>query len=127
MRSMKGKMVKLLACYLAVAIFAIGFSKQVYAGFAPSELTQPMAADRAENLQKIQSVLESKMVGERLKQLGFTTEEIKGKLAYLDDDQLHRLAVQIDELKVGGFHGWVVVLIIVAIVAIVLVAVYALR
>jgi len=58
--------------------------------------------DRAEDLQKIQSALELKMVSERLKQLGFTTEEIKAKLVHLSDEQLHKIAGQIDGLRVGG-------------------------
>jgi hypothetical protein len=99
---MKRKTTKLLSCYLVVAILAIGFVQNVYAGFAPSEVMSLTGVDRAEDLQKIQSALELKMVGERLKQLGFTTEEIKAKLAYLSDEQLHKIAVQIDGLRVGG-------------------------
>jgi hypothetical protein len=99
---MERKTTKLLSCYLVVAILAIGFVQNVYAGFAPSEVMSLTGVDRAEDLQKIQSALELKMVGERLKQLGFTTEEIKAKLAYLSDKQIHKIAVQIDGLKVGG-------------------------
>jgi hypothetical protein len=116
------KSAKLLVCYLAAAILAIGFFQNVYAGFAPSEVMNLGGIDRTEDLQKVQSILESKMVGERLKQLGFTAEEIKGKLAYLSDDQIHQLALQLDELKVGGFHGAIVLIAVVAIAAILLVA-----
>jgi hypothetical protein len=96
------KIPKLLSCYLVVAILVIGFVQNGYAGFVPSDLMNLTGADRAEDLQKIQSTLELKMVSERLKQLGFTTEEIKAKLAYLSDEQLHNIAVQIDGLRVGG-------------------------
>jgi hypothetical protein len=99
---MERKTTKLLSCYLVVAILAIGYLQNVYAGFAPSEVMTLTGVDRAEDLQKIQSALELKMVSERLKQLGFTTEEIKAKLAYLNDEQLHKIALQIDGLKVGG-------------------------
>jgi len=99
---MERKTTKLLSCYLVVAILAIGFVQNVYAGFAPSEVMNLTGVDRSEDLQKIQSALELKMVSERLKQLGFTTEEIKAKLAYLSDEQLHKIAVQIDGLRVGG-------------------------
>ena len=114
MKDIKGKKTtKWLACYLAIAIFVIGFSQNVYAGFVPSnKMMNPDGGNRAEDLQKVQNVLESKMVGERLKQLGFTPEEVQGKLAYLSDGQLHQLAVQLDDLKVGGDAGMGVVILI---------------
>ncbi|RJQ22623.1 MAG: hypothetical protein C4560_02220 [Nitrospiraceae bacterium] len=98
---MKLKTTKWLAIYLAMAILIIGSAQNVCAGFAPSRIG-PEGGHRTEDLRKIQSVIESKMVGERLTQLGFTAEEVKGKPAGLSDDQLHDLAVQLDELKVGG-------------------------
>jgi len=99
---MERKTTKLLSCYLVVAVLAIGFVQNVYAGFVPSEVMNLTRVDNEEDLQKIQSAIELKMVSERLKQLGFTTEEIKAKLAYLSNEQLHNIAVQIDGLRVGG-------------------------
>jgi hypothetical protein len=99
---MERKTTKLLSCYLVVAVLVIGFVQNVYAGFVPSEVMNLTGVDHVEDLQKIQSALELIMVSERLKQLGFTTEEIKAKLAYLSDEQLHNIAVQIDGLRVGG-------------------------
>jgi len=96
------KTTKLLSCYLVVAVLAIGFVQNVYAGFVPSEVMNLTGVDHEEDLQNIQSAIELKMVSERLKQLGFTTEEIKAKLAYLSNEQLHNIAVQIDGLRVGG-------------------------
>jgi hypothetical protein len=125
---MERKTTKLLACYLAVAIFTIGFVQNVFAGFTPSEVINLAGVDRAEDLQKIRSALELKMVSERLKQLGFTTEEIGSKLVTLSDDQLHRIAIQIDELRVGGSLGAVaaVVFVVCFIYAIVFVILLAL-
>ena len=99
---MERKTTKLLSCYLVVAVLAIGFVQNVYAGFVPSEVMNLTGVNHEEDLQKIQSAIELKMVSERLKQLGFTTEEIKAKLAYLSNEQLHNIAVQIDGLRVGG-------------------------
>jgi len=96
------KTTKLLSCYLVVAVLAIGFVQNVYAGFVPSEVMNLTGVDHEEDLQNIQSAIELKMVSERLKQLGFTTEEIKAKLAYLSNEQIHNIAVQIDGLRVGG-------------------------
>jgi hypothetical protein len=112
MRSvMKLSFIKYLAGYLVVAMFVIGITPRVYADFSPSEI-MGFASDRDSDLQKIQTVIEMKMVGERLKDLGFTEDEINKKLNQLSDSQLHQLALQLDELKVGGDGAATAVIII---------------
>ena len=114
---------KILACYLVVAIFAIGVAQKVYAGFSPSEVINPSNFDRVEDLRKIQKVLELKMVGERLKGFGFTQEEAQARLDRLSDQQIHQVALNLDELKVGGDGGLglVITLLIIAILVVLLV------
>ena len=119
--NLKRKTMKCLACYLAVAIFLIGLGQKVHAGFSPSEVVNPSSSVRTEDLEKIQKALELKMVGERLRQLGFTKEEIQGKLEGLNDQQLHQIASSLDELKVGGVHGLAIALIAAAVIAVILV------
>jgi hypothetical protein len=120
MRGMKGKSIKILACYLAVSIFVIGVVQKVYAGFSPSEGVAVTTLDRAEDLQKIQKILESKMVSERLRQLGFTQEEIQARLGQLSDQQIHELALNLDELKAGGDGFGVVIAVLVIAILVVL-------
>ena len=103
--------IKYLAGYLVVAMFVIGITPRAYADFSPSEVIGS-PANRDSDLQKIQSVIEMKMVGERLRSLGFTEEEINKKLNQLSDSQLHELALQLDELKVGGDGAATAVIII---------------
>jgi hypothetical protein len=122
MIKMKGRGMRMLACYLVVAVFTIGFVQKVYAGFSPSEVLNASTFDRSEDLQKIQKVLELKMVSEKLKELGFTQEEIQGKLDQLSDEQLHQVALNLDELKVGGDGlGIVIGLLVIAILVVLLV------
>jgi hypothetical protein len=122
MMGMKGKGMRIVACYLVVAVFTIGFVQKVYAGFSPSEVLNASAFDRAEDLQKIQKVLELKMVSEKLKELGFTEEEIQGRLDQLSDEQLHQVALNLDELKVGGDGvGIVIGLLVIAILVVLLI------
>ena len=108
---MKLSFIKYLAGYLVVAMFVIGITQRAYADFSPSEVIGS-AANRASDIEKIQGVLEMKMVGERLRSLGFTEEEINKKLNQLSDSQLHELALQLDELKVGGDGAATAVIII---------------
>ena len=108
---MKLSFIKYLAGYLVVAMFVMGITPRAYADFSPSEVIGS-ASDRASDIEKIQGVLEMKMVGERLRSLGFTEEEINKKLDQLSDNQLHELALQLDELKVGGDGAATAVIII---------------
>ncbi|MBP1708616.1 MAG: hypothetical protein H6Q40_405 [Deltaproteobacteria bacterium] len=122
MIKMKGKGMRILACYLVVAVFTIGFVQKVYAGFSPSEVLNDSSFDRSGDLQKIQKVLELKMVSEKLMELGFTQEEIQGKLDQLSDEQIHQVALNLDELKVGGDGlGIVIGLLVIAILVVLLV------
>ena len=94
-----------LSWYLIFAMFLIGIAPKVDAGLAPSELIAMSQTDRNADLEKIQQVLEMKMVGERLKQLGFTQAEIQTRLNSISDQQLHKFALQLDDLRVGGDGG----------------------
>lgn len=91
--------------YLIFAMFLIGIAPKVEAGIAPSEMIAMSQTDRNIDIEKIRQFLEMKMVGERLGQLGFTQDEIQTRLNRLDDQQLHKFALQLDDLKVGGDGG----------------------
>jgi hypothetical protein len=91
--------------YLIFAMFLIGVTPKVDAGLVPSKLIAMSPTDRNVDIEKIRQVLEMKMVGERLWQLGFTQDEIQTRLNRLDDQQLHKFALQLDDLKVGGDGG----------------------
>ena len=91
--------------YLIFAMFLIGIAPKVDAGIAPPELIAMSQTDRSADLEKIQQVIEMKMVVERLWQLGFTQDEIRTRLNSLGDQQLHELALRLDDLNVGSDGG----------------------
>ena len=115
---MNKSLMKCLSCYLVFALVVIGIAQRVFAGFSPSEAISLEQFDRSSDLRKIQKVLEMKMVGERLKELGFTPNEIQERLDQLSDEQLHQLALHLDELQVGGDAGWVIVFLLIAILVV---------
>jgi len=121
---LKKTLMKQVTWYLVVAMFVIGITPRVYAGFSPSEVIGLSQVDRESDLQKIQNVIETKMIGERLQQMGLTREEIQKKLSQLSDQQIHHLALQLDELKVGGDAGWAVLSIIIVLAAIAVLVIY---
>ncbi len=122
MRLLRWSYIKYISWYLILAMFVIGITPRVYAGFSPSEVMGPSPIDRASDLQKIQKVLEIRMISERLKQLGFTADEIQARLNQLSDDQIHQFALHLDQLKVGGDGiGIVIGLLVVAILVVILI------
>lgn len=120
---MRTPLKKWIVWYLVAALFVIGITPRVYAGFAPTEGFALTSGERASNLDKVQKFLEMKMVRERLKDLGFTPEEIQGKLNDLNDQQLHQVAMKMDDLKVGGDSGLGIVIAILVIVILVIIIV----
>jgi len=113
---------KYLLWYLIGAMFVIGITPRAFAGFSPSEATS-LAFDRPSDLEKVRKVLEMKMVREKLKEFGFTANEIEKRLNELSDDQIHQIALQIDELKVGG-DGWAVAFLFLLIAILIVLVIY---
>jgi hypothetical protein len=120
---MKGSWMKYVASYLVIAMFILGITPRAYAEFSPSEAISMLSFDRSSDLEKVRRVLEMKMVRERLKELGFTTEEVEKRLSQLSDQQIHQLALNIDQLQVGG-SGWAILIVILLIVVIIGVVIY---
>ena len=119
---MRIPLMKHLSWYLIIAMFIIGIAPKADAGLAPSEIIAMSQVDRTADLGKIQKVLEMKMVRERLEKLGFAQDEIQSKLSSLSDRQMHKLALQIDEIKVGGDgFGIVIALLVIAILVVLLI------
>lgn len=93
---------KVLVWYLVGAMFVIGVTPNCFARFSPSEVIALSPPERAQDLQKLQKFLETKMVRERLKDLGFIPEEVQMKLGNLSGPQIHQMALHLDEMKVAG-------------------------
>ena len=115
------KLKKVLIWYLTTAMFIVGIAPRCFAGFSPSEVIALSQGERAQDLQQIQKFLEIKMVRERLKELGFAPEEIQLKLNQFSDQQIHQLAVHLDEMKVAGDGAEVVIIILLIAILVVLV------
>lgn len=118
---MRIPLLKHVSWYLIIAMFLIGIAPKADAGIAPSEIIGMAQTDRTADLGKIQQVLEMKMVRERLEKLGFAQDEIQSKLSSLSDQQMHNLALQIDDIKVGGDSlGIIIAILIIGILVVVL-------
>ena len=120
---MKIPCIKQISWYLVMAMFILSIVPNAEAGFAPSEIIALAQTDRTADLESIQQVLESKAVRERLAQLGLTRDEIQNRMAQLSDQQIHQVALQLDDLKVGKGDalGVVVALLVIAILIVILI------
>ncbi len=116
---MNSRMMRWSAGFLVAVMFIVGAVPRGMAGFLASEPAGLSPLDRGTDLGKIQKSLESKIVRERLRQLGFTSDEIQGRLEQLSDEQIHQLALRMDAAKVGGDAGVVAVAVLLVLLLVV--------
>jgi hypothetical protein len=106
----KKKMAKWVTWYMATVMVLMGITPRVDAAFSPSEGLALLQSEPHSDLQKIQKVLESKMIRERLKALGFTQDEIQTRVSELNEKQIHQLTLKLDEMNVGGDGAEIVII-----------------
>jgi hypothetical protein len=102
-----------LALYLSLCTLLLGalMPLQGFAMLVPSDTVTLQGS-----ISDTQARLETKLVAQRLSDLGFTEEEIQARTGGLTNEQLHQFAQSLDGLQTGGDA-----LIILAIVAAVIV------
>jgi hypothetical protein len=119
---MKIPCIRYVAWYLVIAMFIIGIAPRVDADLVKSEIVPLAYTDRASDLEKIQKLLETKAVSKRLQQLGLAQGEIQKRLSQLSDQQIHQIALQLDDLRIGKDDGMglIIALLIIAILVVIL-------
>lgn len=119
---LRSTFLKYISWYLVVAIFVLGVTPRVYAGFAPSEVVNLSPSERVADLQNIQKTLEMKMINQRLAEFGLTPDEIRTRMSQLSDQQVHQFALQLDQMKVAGDSGLGIIigLLVIAILVVIL-------
>ncbi|MBI4746012.1 MAG: PA2779 family protein [Deltaproteobacteria bacterium] len=109
-----------LVWYLTMAMMLISsVPRNADAALVPSQ----MAADgaRRADIIKVQAALESKVVSQRLADLGLNTEEVKAKVASFSNEDLHTLASNVDQLNGGGDAlGFIISLLIIVLLVVVI-------
>jgi hypothetical protein len=118
---MKRKLTNWVLWYMVTVMFLFGITPKVDAGFSPSEIIGQSQMNRSGDVEKIRKFIEMKMVRERLNAFGFSQEEIQTRLNQLTDDQIHQVALQLDELKVAGNGGEAVIIILLILILVALI------
>ena len=110
---------KPVALYLAFAFFLIASIPQNSWAYLVD--SQTLNHSREADMNKIQRVLESKMVSQRLSELGLSMDEINSNLQQLSDADIHQFASQLESLMPGGILEFIIgVLVIVILVLVIL-------
>lgn len=116
-----------LVLYLSLALLILGgLQESVLAGLIPSNVSVADGGakiDRVADTQTIQRVLESKVVVQRLTDMGLSVEEVQASMDKLSSEDLHQIATNMDGVQAGGgVVGFVVVVLV--LVLLVLLVVY---
>lgn len=122
---LRARIQTLIIWTLVVTTFSLALLPQeTRAAFLSSEAMADLdrhGPDREASLRKIQTVLESKLVVQRLADFGLTEAETQSRLSQLSDQQIHQVATQLDALQPGGDGlGLIVVLLVIAILVVIL-------
>lgn len=107
---------RVFICYLTVAFSVLSFASSSPAMFIPALQGGNGTGHREADLQRIQKLLESNIIRDKLSQFGLTSEEIEDRLHRLDDEQIHQIASQIDTLEAGGDAEWIIIVVLVALI-----------
>ncbi|HYA02501.1 MAG TPA: PA2779 family protein [Syntrophobacteria bacterium] len=120
---LRSSLARRTAWVLVVLMGVLGFVPRLDAAFVPSTDSLP-TLERQSDMARVQKVIEDKMVRERLKDLGYTAEEISARLDQLSDQELHALAAQLDTLTAGGSTSTVVIIILLVAILVVVVLMF---
>lgn len=115
-----------LACYLIAALLAVsalaGPAEAMLLPAAPDTAPAGLSPDRAADLARIQKTLESKELRQKLLDYGLTPEETEARISSLSDEQLHRLAANLDSVQAGGDAlGFVLGLVLIALLIVLII------
>lgn len=110
-----------LTLFLAVWVFLLGImTSEGSALLIPSVSGsggQVSLAQREREVRQIQVLLESRLIAQRLSDLGFTPREVQERLVDLTDAQIHQIAQHLEALQPGGDSalGIIIALLVIAI------------
>jgi hypothetical protein len=111
-----------LVVYLSIALVVLGFfsATSASATFLPSHATRP--SDNTRDRETLRSFLESKIVRQRLIDLGLTPEQVNVRLAEWSDEEVHQLSERVELLQAGsgGLETVAILLVITLLVVLIL-------
>lgn len=122
MKLVKNWYFRQIALVLAFTMLALGSIPAKSMAFVVGSEAAVAEHSREADIARIQRVLESKLVSDKLSQAGLTEEEINGKITQLSDEEVHSFASQLESVYPGGDGLGIIIglLIIVILVMVIL-------
>jgi hypothetical protein len=109
-------------------VMAFTMPPEAAAMLAPTDVvTVQDPAQRQQDLLKVQKLLESKVVRNRLVAMGMNESEIDSRLTKLSDAELHQVASRIDKVHPAGDAGLGILVTVLVIGILVLLFIYLAR
>ncbi len=108
--------ISLATVVLAISIIA-GPAEAMFVPSAPQSQMTPLFG-RSADMAKIQKVLESKILRQRLADYGLSPEDTLAKINNLSDEQVHLLATNIDAVQAGGMSSSSIIIILLLVIII---------
>lgn len=111
---------RLTALSLSIYFVAVLIAISTAAGPAEAMFLPAAPQTRAADLATIQKALESRAIQQRLMDYGLSPEEALAKMSGLSDEQVHRLAANVDALQAGGRGSDDIIIILLLVLIIVI-------
>jgi len=102
MNPMRGWHVKKIAAAVLFSFFILSCVPSNGMAYVIGSAPHASSIDGTADTANIARILESKLVGERLSEIGLTGSEIDARLKKLSDGELHEFAAQIEGLSPGA-------------------------
>ncbi|TAN61710.1 hypothetical protein EPN18_06135 [bacterium] len=106
---------KQVAVIVIFGLFIIGSVPSESLAYMVGNGASNPISSRAEDMARLQRVLESKIISNKLSEHGFTQAEVKTRLDKLSDTELHQFSSQVDTLYPGGDLGIIIALLVIVV------------
>jgi hypothetical protein len=115
-----GLLLRRVSLTLILIMLPLSFVPRVEAAFIPSDESSSSVV-REQDMATVQKSLEHKVVKEKLRDLGYSEEEIAARLDQLSDEELHSFASRLDSLNPGGDGLGVVIAVLIIVLLVILI------
>ena len=105
MKLIKSWYFRQIALVLAFTMLAIGAIPAKSMAYVVGSEAVVAEHSREADIARIQRVLESKLVSDKLSEAGLTQDEINGKMTQLSDEDVHSFASELESVYPGGDGG----------------------
>ena len=121
MKLVKSWYFRQIALVLAFTMLAIGAIPAKSMAYVVGSEAVVAEHSREADLARIQRVLESKLVSDKLSESGLSQDEISGRLSQLSDEDVHSFASELESVNPGGDGVGIVIGLLVVVILVIII------